>query len=328
MKAPPLIAALAAACLLTSLVSPGAGAQAFPNRPIRLVVPFGAGGITDSVARLVGQAWGGSLGQGVVIENRPGAGGVIAAQAAARAAPDGYTVFMGTVGTQVVNPLIYAKGRLPYAPDTQFVPLGLVSRSPFLLAVGAAVPAGDFREFVGYARQHPGALNYGSAGNASAPHIGIELLKQSAGIKLEHIPFKSGAEAVNAAIGGNVGVVLDAAPVILPQVDAGRLRALVVAGSRRLPGAPGVPTSKEAGLPAFDVSSWNALYVPAGTPPEVVGRLSVALRAALASPVLRSRLAAQGSEPYSGSAQEYAQVMQAEKAKWAAVVSAARITAE
>ena len=203
------------------------GAQAaFPDHPIRLVVPFGAGGITDIVARQVGKGMGDALGQSVVVENRPGAGGVIAAQVAATAPADGYTIFMGTVGTQVVNPLIYAK--LSYDPD-KFAPVGLVSGSPYLLAVRGDLPAANFADFVAYAKAHPAKLNFGSAGTASSPHLGLELLKLTAGVDIVHVPFKSGSEAVNAAIGGQVDVVMDASPVIMPHVASGKLRALAVA---------------------------------------------------------------------------------------------------
>ncbi len=317
------------ASLLTCLaIALPVSAQGYPDRPVRLVVPFGAGGITDNVARLVGQEMGKQLGQSVLVENRPGAGGAIAAQAAAKAAPDGYTVFMGTVGTQVVNPLIQPSGRLPYAPDTQFTPIGMVAKSPFVLAIGEGVPATSFETFLAYARSHPGELNYGSAGNASAPHLGMELLNHLAGIRITHVPYKSGAEAVNAATGGQVAVVVDALPVVMPQVNAGRLRALVLASPSRSGAAPQLRSSKEAGLPAFESNSWSALYVPAGTPAPVVAKLSAALRGALAQQGLRNRLAAQGSEAFAGTTEEYTAFIQAEKRKWSGVVSAAQIRAE
>lgn len=325
MKAPRWMVAVAGCCLLTVNAL---AAEPFPAKPIRLVVPFGAGGITDNIARLVGQEWSGALGQTVLIENRPGAGGLIAAQAAAKAAPDGYTVFMGTVGTQIVNPLIYPAGKLPYSPDSQFTPLGMVSKSPFMLAVAASVPARDLKEFLAYARSHPERLDYGSAGSASAPHMSMELFKLLSGTKINHVPYKSGAEAVNAAIGGHVAAVIDAVPVVMPQVKAGKLRALAIANGTRSSAAPTVPTSQEAGLPSFETSSWNALYVPAGTPPAVVDKLATTLRTTLAHPGLRGRLAAQGSEALAGTQQEYAAMMAAEKKKWAAVVEAAKIKAE
>lgn len=315
---------MASALALTAAVAGGSGAQAaaYPERPIRLVVPFGAGGITDIVARQVGQGMGEALGQGVVVENRPGAGGVIAAQLAATAPADGYTIFMGTVGTQVVNPLIYRK--LGYDAD-KFVPVGMVSGSPYLLAVRAGLPAATFGEFVAYARANPAKLNFGSAGNASSPHLGLELLKLTANVDVMHVPFKSGSEAVNAAIGGQVDVVMDASPVIMPHAASGRLRALAVAADQRLPSAPDVPTAAEVGDPGLQISSWNAFFAPAGTPPAVLETLNAALQKTLASPELRQRLAAQGTQLYTGTPDEYRRFIAGEKAKWAEIVKRADI---
>jgi len=301
----------------------GAGAHAgFPERPVRLVVPFGAGGITDIVARQVGKGMGDVLGQSIVIENRPGAGGMIAAQVAATAPADGYTIFMGTVGTQVVNPLIYSK--LSYDAD-KFAPVGMVSGSPYVLAVRAGLPAASFSEFVAYAKANPARLNFGSAGNASSPHLGLELLKLTAGLDIVHVPFKSGSEAVNAAIGGQVDVVMDASPVIMPHVASGKLRALAVAADKRLPSAPAVPASTEVGDAQLQISSWNAFFAPAGTPPEVLAALNAALQKTLASPELKERLAAQGTQLYTGTPQEYQHFIAGEKTKWTEIVKRANI---
>ncbi|WP_313697359.1 tripartite tricarboxylate transporter substrate binding protein [Achromobacter sp.] len=315
------VLSLVAAVAITAATSGGAQA-AYPDRPIRLVVPFGAGGITDIVARQVGKGMGDVLGQGIVIENRPGAGGVIAAQVAATAPADGYTIFMGTVGTQVVNPLIYAK--LSYDAD-KFAPVGMVSGSPYLLAVRAGVPAASFAEFVKYAKANPAKLNFGSAGNASSPHLGLELLKLTAGVDIVHVPFKSGSEAVNAAIGEQVDVVMDASPVIMPHVTSGKLRALAVASDKRLPSAPAVPASTEAGDAGLQISSWNAFFAPAGTPPEVMAALNAALQKTLASPELKEKLAAQGTQLYTGTPDEYQRFIGGEKAKWAEIVKRANI---
>ena len=301
----------------------GAGAHAaFPERPVRLVVPFGAGGITDIVARQVGKGMGDVLGQSIVIENRPGAGGMIAAQVAATAPADGYTIFMGTVGTHVVNPLIYSK--LSYDAD-KFAPVGMVSGSPYVLAVRAGLPAASFSEFVAYAKANPARLNFGSAGNASSPHLGLELLKLTAGLDIVHVPFKSGSEAVNAAIGEQVDVVMDASPVIMPHVASGKLRALAVAADKRLPSAPAVPASTEVGDAQLQISSWNAFFAPAGTPPEVLAALNAALQKTLASPELKERLAAQGTQLYTGTPQEYQHFIAGEKTKWTEIVKRANI---
>lgn len=317
MKVLSLVAALAITAGMT-----GGARAAFPERPIRLVVPFGAGGITDIVARQVGKGMGDVLGQGIVIENRPGAGGVIAAQVAATAPADGYTIFMGTVGTQVVNPLIYNK--LSYDAD-KFAPVGMVSGSPYLLAVRAGVPAASFAEFVKYAKANPAKLNFGSAGNASSPHLGLELLKLTAGVDIVHVPFKSGSEAVNAAIGEQVDVVMDASPVIMPHVASGKLRALAVASDKRLPSAPAVPASTEAGDAGLQISSWNAFFAPAGTPPDVLAALNAALQKTLASPELKEKLAAQGTQLYTGTPDEYQRFIGGEKTKWAEIVKRANI---
>ncbi|KRC70133.1 twin-arginine translocation pathway signal protein [Achromobacter sp. Root83] len=317
MKVLGMVAALAIAAGMA-----GGAQAAYPERTIRLVVPFGAGGITDIVARQVGKGMGDALGQGIVVENRPGAGGVIAAQVAATAPADGYTIFMGTVGTQVVNPLIYSK--LSYDAD-KFAPVGMVSGSPYLLAVRAGLPAASFSEFVAYAKANPARLNFGSAGNASSPHLGLELLKLTAGVDIVHVPFKSGSEAVNAAIGDQVDVVMDASPVIMPHVASGKLRALAVASDKRLPSAPAVPASTEAGDGALQISSWNAFFAPPGTPPDVLAALSAALQKTLASPDLKARLAAQGTQLYSGTPDEYQRFIGAEKAKWADIVKRANI---
>jgi len=317
MKVLGMVAALAMAAGMA-----GGAQAAYPERTIRLVVPFGAGGITDIVARQVGKGMGDALGQGIVVENRPGAGGVIAAQVAATAPADGYTIFMGTVGTQVVNPLSYSK--LSYDAD-KFVPVGMVSGSPYLLAVRAGLPAASFSEFVAYAKANPARLNFGSAGNASSPHLGLELLKLTAGVDIVHVPFKSGSEAVNAAIGDQVDVVMDASPVIMPHVASGKLRALAVASDKRLPSAPAVPASTEAGDGALQISSWNAFFAPPGTPPDVLAALSAALQKTLASPDLKARLAAQGTQLYAGTPDEYQRFIGAEKAKWADIVKRANI---
>ncbi|MGV2862088.1 Bug family tripartite tricarboxylate transporter substrate binding protein [Achromobacter sp. AGC39] len=323
MKVLGKFAALATMCVTAGMAAIAGGAHAaYPDRPIRLVVPFGAGGITDIVARQVGKGMGDALGQSVVIENRPGAGGVIAAQLAAGAPPDGYTVFMGTVGTQIVNPLIYSK--LSY-DAAKFVPVGMVSGSPFVLATRAGLPAADFAAFVAYARANPGRLNFGSAGNASSPHLGLELLKLTAGVDIVHVPFKSGSEAVNAAIGEQVDVVMDASPIIMPHVASGKLRALAVAADKRLASGGAVPASAEVGDAALQISSWNALLAPAGTPPEVVAALNAALQKTLASAELKDRLAAQGTQLYTGSGEEYRRFIAAENAKWTDIVKRANI---
>lgn len=306
--------------LLGGLAAPAAAQEKYPAKPVRLVIPFGAGGITDVAGRLIGQHLGEELGQPVVIDNRPGAGGSIAAQAVAQAQPDGYTLLLGTVGTQVVNPMIYRK--LPYEP-AKLVPVSLVSNSPYALAVAGVAGANDLKGLVAYAAKHPGALNFGSAGNGSAPHLGIELFKLATGSDIVHVPFKSGAEAVNAAISGQVQIVIDALPVVQPQAKAGRLKMLALAAARRNAAAPELPTSVEQGVPDFQIGSWNALVVPAGTPPAVATALSDALARALKRPQVVARLAELGIEPLPTGPKAYADHAASETRKWSKVVTAA-----
>ncbi len=306
--------------LSAAFVAPAVAGDAYPNQPIRLVVPFGAGGITDVVARLIGQKLGDELAQTVIIENRPGAGGTIAAQTVARAKPDGYTLLLGTVGTQVVNRMLYSK--LNYDPEA-FTPVSLVSNSPFVLAVSHELKISNLPDLIDEARKHPGQLNYGSAGTGSSPHLGIELLSHETGIELTHVPFKSGAEAVNAAIGGQVEVVLDAISVIQPQADAGKLRMIALADDKRNNAIAAVPTGKEQGAPGFSVGSWNAIVGPAAMPQDKVQILARAIENVLARQDVRDRLAQLGIEPMSAGVDAYQSHVRAESTKWKKIVDAA-----
>lgn len=316
----PLFAPVLCAVAFCCSTGPAAAQGAYPNKPIRLVVPFGAGGITDVVGRLIGQQLGDELKQPVVIDNRAGAGGSIAAQAVAQAAPDGYTLLLATVGTQVVNKMIYSK--LAYDPAA-FAPISLVSNSPYMMAIGDIPGVTDLQGLVAYAHAHPGQLNFGSAGNGSSPHLGIELFKLSTRSFIVHIPFKSGAEAVNAALSGQVQIVIDAIPVIQPQVKAGRLKALAIADSRRNAAVPNLRTSAEQGVPGFQIGSWNAIVAPPGTPAAQVEVLSSALSRVLARPDVVSRLAELGIEPMPTGVAAYERHVRAETEKWSKVTRAA-----
>lgn len=302
---------------------PSLSAAAYPDAAVRLVVPFGAGGITDIIARHLGKGLSDVLKQSVVVENRGGAGGTIGATAASRAPADGYTVFMGTVGTQIVNPLIMKS--IKYSPD-DFEPIGMISGSPYVLAVRSALNINNYDELIDYAKANPGKLNFGSAGVGSSPHLGLELLKYTGKVDILHVPFKSGGEAVNAAVGGQVDLVMDAIPVIVPQTQGDRLKALLLASDKPSEAAHGIPTSAEAGNPDLTISSWNALYVPKGTPQEVVNTLRSSLQKALADPTLRKTLEAQGSQVYTGTMTEYDSFMQAESSKWNKIVKEANIS--
>lgn len=307
------------------MIAGSAQATTFPAQPLRLIVPFGAGGITDLVARLLAQQLGKELDQTVIVENRAGAGGMIAAQAAQNAKADGYTLFMGTVGTQVVNPLLASK--INYDPHA-FVPIGMVTGSPYVLAVRSDLGTETYAQLVSHARQEPGLLNFGSAGVGSSPHLGIELFKLTEKLDVRHIPFKSGGEAVSAVVGRHADMVMDAIPVIMPQVKAGKLHALVLADSQRSPAAPDVPSSAELGAPELRISSWNVLLAPPGTPPQIVAVLETALQKTLADPQFKAHLEQQGSQVYTGTQDEYQHFIAAERSKWQRIVQTADISLE
>jgi tripartite-type tricarboxylate transporter receptor subunit TctC len=296
------------------------GAQAYPDKPIRLIIPFGAGGITDVAGRLIGQQLGEELKQPIVIDNRPGAGGSIAAQALSQAAPDGYTLMLGTVGTQVVNKMLYSK--LNHDPST-FTPVSLVSNSPYVLAVAGVPGATDLKGLVQYAKANSGKLNFGSAGNGSAPHLGIELFKLVTDTNILHIPFKSGAEAVNAAISGQVQVVIDALPVIQPQAKAQRLTMLGLAADKRSAASPNLTTSVEQGFPGFQIGSWNALVAPPGMPKAQVDTLLAALERALKRPELIAKLGDMGINLMATGQEAYQNHVRSETQKWDRVIKAA-----
>lgn len=295
-------------------------ADAYPSKPIKLVIGFGAGGITDVSGRVVAQALSEELGQQVVIDNRPGAGGGIAAAAVAQAPADGYTLLLGTVGTQVVNKLIYKK--LAYDPAA-LTPISLVSNSPYVLATATGTRAKNLGELLASAKSQPGKLNFGSAGNGSSPHLCLELLKLTAHVDVAHVPFKSGAEAVNAAMAGQVDVVCDAITVISAQAKAGRLNIVALTADKRSPEIPDVATGTEQGAPGLQIGSWNALLGPAGLPAGTVERLNQALAKALDKPAVRKRLADMGIDVLPLGTAAYARHVKAESDKWSKVVSAA-----
>lgn len=307
-----------ALCVATATAS----AASYPTKPIRMIVPFGAGGITDIVARQLAKEMSEQIGENIVVENRAGAGGTIGAQVASTSRPDGYTIFMGTVGTQIVNELIMES--LNYDPSA-FVPIGMVSGSPYVLAARASLGVNSLKELVEHARDNPGKLNFGSAGIGSSPQLGVELLKLNEKLDIVHVPFKSGGEAVNATASDQVDLVMDAIPVVMPHVKGGKLVAMALAAENRSPAASDVVTSKEAGYEALQISSWNALYVPEGTPDDVINTLRGALQKTLASSGLQNSLSRQGSEVYTGKLDEYDAFISNESAKWQKIVKEASI---
>jgi tripartite-type tricarboxylate transporter receptor subunit TctC len=306
---------------MLALLAPGtAWSQAWPSRPVRIVVPTGAGGITDILARQVGQRLAERLGQPVVIDNRPGAGGIVGTEAVARAAPDGHTLLM-VFPSHTLNPAL--RSNLPYDTERDFAPVGTVSTVSLALLVAAASPARDVEGLVSLARRD--RLTYATVGVGSLGHLGAELFRSAAGIELTHVPFRSTPEAQTALLRGDVSLFFDTPITALPMLRDGRLRALGVTTAARNPALPDVPTVAEAGLPGFEVESWNGLLAPAGTPRPVIERLSEDLRAILAEPDMRARLAEQGAEPAPSAPDAFARRIRDDLAKWAGVVRAAGI---
>ncbi|HYY62100.1 MAG TPA: tripartite tricarboxylate transporter substrate binding protein [Burkholderiales bacterium] len=300
-----------------------AWAQDYPTRAIRIVVAFPAGGGSDLAARVVGQKLGERLGQPIVIENRVGANGGVGAEAVARAAPDGYTLVMGSNANITTNPQLMT---LAYDPMKDLAPVAMLTVNPLLLFVNPAlVPVNTFQEFVAYAKAQGPKLHYASAGNGSPAHLCGELLKMVAGLEMVHVPYKGGPHGVNDVLGGRVGLMFAAAPTVLPQVRAGKVRGIAMTGAQRSAYAPEIPTIAESGFPDFDVVIWNALLAPAATPSSIVTKLHAEIGAVLAQPETRELLLKQGAEPTPMELAALRQLMQSEYARWGKVIRQARI---
>jgi len=305
----------------------GAAAQSFPSKPMRIVVPFTPGGSTDVLARAIGLELGKALGQPVVVENVPGAGGSLGAEKVARAPADGHTLLMGHIGTLAINPSLYP--RLGYDPQRSFAPLAWVARVPNVLVVNASVPAQTLKELLALARARPGQLAYGSGGNGSAAHTAMEYLKLQTATSFLHIPYRGTGPAVTDLLGGQVQVLFTGIPALLPHIKSGKVRALAVSSPRRLALLPDVPTVAESGLAGtkdFEADQWYGLVAPAGTPAEVVALLNQQVNKALASEEVRARLAAEGAEATPATPQAFGQLIAREIPRWARVIKGARIT--
>jgi len=305
--------ALAVLCAGTT-----ASAADYPDHPVRLVVPFPAGGGADALARTIMPKVGEILGQPIVIDNRPGAGGNIGSEFVARAVPDGYTLLYGTNGTHAINQTLY--GKLPFDPQRDFEPVSRMTRIAAMMVVNPAVPAKSVAEFIQYARTHPGTLSFASAGNGTTSHLAGELFKSMAGIDLLHVPYRGGGAAMTDLIGGQVTMMIDVMPNAFPQARAGKVRALAVTTARRFPSAPDVPTIAESGVPGFEMSAWDGILAPEGTPRPVIDRLNDAIRRALDDPQLKQTLQERGAETVAGTPEEFARHIAAETAKWAKIV--------
>jgi tripartite-type tricarboxylate transporter receptor subunit TctC len=321
MKLPSLklFATLALAC---AAVQPAAS-QSFPSKPVRMVVGFAPGGSTDKLARVLAQAMTEVLGQSVVVDNRPGAAGNLAAELVAASPADGYTVFMATLSSQAINPHLYSNMR--FHPVNSFEPVLLVAKYPLLLMAAPQLPVNNVQEFIAYTKANSNKLHFSSAGNGSPGHLAGEIYKSSTGVEATHVPYKGGGPAMLAVMANEVQFAFETIPSAIGQVKGGKLKGLAVTSDERSAAAPNLPTMKEAGLASFSVTSWAGLVVPAKTPKAVVERLTEATRAALQRTAVRTALAEDGAEPGGGSASDFARFMASETRGWGDVVRAAGI---
>jgi len=319
-------AALAFMVLVPALVPASAGAQAYPNKPIRLMVPFPPGGSTDIVARIVAQKLGAQLGQSLVIENRGGAGGTLGTAVVAKAPADGYTLVVGTTSTHVVAPSVYQK--LDYDPVRDFAPISLVAVTPYLLVVNPAVKASTVKDLVGLMKASPGKMNYASAGVGSTTHLAMEMLKSASSTYALHIPYNGNGPAGTAVIAGQVEILFGSLPALLPHARSGRVRALAVGTPKRSPSLPEVPTVAESGYPGFDASLWLAFMAPAGTPPALIDRLQKEIVTAVNAKETSEALDKAGAEPLTSTPAELAAMIKDGVAKYAKVVKAAGVKPE
>jgi len=313
---------LAAFFLVSSVVS--AEAQSFPSKPVTVIVPAPPGGTADISMRIIAHKLNENLGQQIVVDNRPGAGGIIASQLAIKAAPDGYTVFMNYT-SHAVNPSLYTK--LPYDSVKDFAPVTLLGITPLVLVVHPSVPAHTIAEFIAYAKANPGKLNYGSAAIGGASHLGGELLNIKAGIDIVHIPYKGGAAAVADVISGQIQMGLDSLLVMQPHIKAGKVRALGVTSLKRTEISPNLPAISET-IPNYEANAWFGIMVPAATPREIITRLNVEFVKVLRTPEIKERLTLQGFIAVGNSPEEYSKFLQSEMEKWSNVVRIAGVKAQ
>ena len=300
----------------------GAG-QAYPSKPIRIIVAYTPAGATDILARAVGQKMSERFGQPVIIDNRPGATGNIGTDTAAKANADGYTLLMVTAATHGINPSLYRK--LPWDAVKDFAPVSLVALVPNIMVVNLSVPVKSVKEFIAYLKANPNKLNYGSPGNGSTAHLSMELLKTATGTTIQHIPYKGSAGVMADVIGGQVIATIDNMPVYLPQVKAGKLRALAVSAAKRSPAMPDLPTIAEAGVPGYNTSAWFGLVAPAGTPKPVIDKLAAETQRILKLPDVNERLSGLGAEPVGDRPEQFAVHIKSEIAKWAKVIKDANV---
>ena len=318
---------LAAACLAGAAVLPGlAQAQAFPTRPITLVVPFAAGGSTDIVARIVGQKMSEILGQTVVIENRAGAGGSVGGTAVAKSAPDGYTILMGTISTHAINPAVLKNPQTD--PVKDFAPIALLVDVPSVLVVTNDFPAKNVKEVIEVLKANPEKYSYASSGVATPQHLGGELFKTMTGTKMQHIPYRGGGPALQDVVSGKVAMIFDNLPSSAEMIRAGKVRAIGITVLKRSPAFPDMPTIDESGLPGFVNYSWNALFAPANTPKDVIAKLNAAANKAVKDPVVEKKLADLSAVAVGSTPEELGEHVKKELAKWGPIAKAAGASLE
>lgn len=309
---------LAVCALMLALQTSVVSAQTFPDRSVRFIVPNPAGGSNDIAARTLAQALSEMWGQTVVVENKAGAGGNIGTQAAAASPADGYTYLLSSPGPLTINPSLYKK--LPFDPEKDLIPIALVATVPIVLMVHPKVPATTVGDLIALAKREEGKMNYASTGVGSTHHLAAELFKKMADVRLTHVPYRGAAPAMNDLIAGHVPMLFDNLPTVIPQVRSGKVRALAVASSERLPSLPEVPTFAEAGMPDFEVSSWFGLLAPTGTPPDIVAKVTADVEKVLSRPEIKKSFEARWSQAANVSGQEFAQYLKREKEKWADVI--------
>ncbi len=307
----------AATFALGALVAGTTGAQDYPSRPVKVIVPFSPGGAVDGPMRIIAQDMGKRIGQQVVVENKPGAGATIGTELASRAPPDGYTLLLASQ-TNAISATLYKK--LTYDPIEDFTPISLIGREPGVLVVNPALPVKTFQEFVAYVKERPGQIDYASSGNGSGQHLFAALLASMTNLRMNHIPYKGSGQATTDLLGGQVMMAIPGTAGMVGHIKAGKLRALAVTGARRSPQLPDVPTVAESGVPGFEAYVWMGLLAPKGTPAPIVDRLHGELMQALATPEVKAYMAAAGIEIVGSTPAEFGQFFRAEKDRWAKVV--------
>ncbi len=301
-------------------------AQTFPSRPVTLVVPFPPGGGTDTGARIVAEQLGRKWGQTVVVENKGGAAGMIGADLVAKAKPDGYTILMGNIGTQAINPSLYKK--MPYDPDAAFAPISLVAELPLAMMVNPAVEAKTAKEFVALAKSKPGQLSYSSSGAGGAPHLAAEMFKDSTGSFILHVPYRGGGPAIGDLIAGHVQLSFMTVLEASGHIKAGKLRALAVTSDKRVSALPDVPTLAETAVPGFNSISWIGLFAPAGTPKEIVDRISADVREVIAAEDVKARLVNLGAVPLANTPAQFTQMIANDRKRYAKIIADRKITVD